>query len=80
MTDHPQVGKRKQCLELQRVFLQILVAHLHKSELSFDRVNEVLDLGTDARLEIFDLVDGRINTAVDFVFLWVARMPCTADS
>ena len=66
---HAQVRQRKQRFELQRVFLQTPVAHFHKSELALDHTKRVLDLGPDARLELFDLVDEHIKRIVCLVEL-----------
>lgn len=61
--DRPQVRQREQCLQLRRVLEQSAVAHLGVAELPFDHAERVLDLRTDAGLELLDLVkdgaDGR---------------------
>ena len=67
---HPRVRQRKQRLELQRFFLQLFVAHFHKPELALDDAKRVLDLGPDARLELFNLVDDRVDGIVLLVQLF----------
>ena len=53
---HPKIGQRKQCDELSRVFLQTMVANLHKSELTLDHPQGVLNLGANAGLQFLRLV------------------------
>lgn len=62
--NHPQVGQRKQCVQLRRVLGQSPVAHLHMSELALDHPERVFDLGSDARLgflqRFHDRAHGRV--------------------
>ena len=52
---HPQIGQRKQRLELQRVLLQTSVAHLRVSKLPLDHPKGMLHLGPDAGLDLLHL-------------------------
>ena len=58
---HPQIGQRKQCVQLRRVLGQAAVAHLHMAELALDDAERMLDLGADAGLDAFDLFGQRIQ-------------------
>lgn len=58
---HPKVGEHEERIQLCRVLGQATVAHLGVSELAFDHPERVLYLGTDAGLELFDLVRDRIQ-------------------
>jgi hypothetical protein len=52
---------------LLHVFLHPPVAHLHAAQLAFDYAKWMRDRGPDARLEIFELVNKRIDRAVALV-------------
>lgn len=52
---HPQVGQREQRVQLRGVLLQPSVAHFHMPELALDHPKGMLDLGTDAGFEAFEL-------------------------
>ena len=67
MTNHPQVGQCKQCLDLQGVLLQATVAHLGEAKLALDYPKRVLNFGPNAGLDLLDFVDQRIQWLVVFV-------------
>lgn len=54
---HPQVRQREQRRQLRRVLLQPAIALLHVSELALHDTEGMSDLGTDARLDLFDPLD-----------------------
>ena len=56
-------------LELQRVFLQSPVTHFHVAKLPLDHAKRVLNLGADACLELFDLLNERIDRVARLVQL-----------
>jgi hypothetical protein len=58
---HPQIGQRKQRLQLRRVLGQAAVAHLHMTELALDDTEWVLHLGSDACLDALALIGQRIQ-------------------
>lgn len=63
---HPQVREHKQGKELGCVLLQSSVAHLGVTKLALDDSKRVFHLGTDAGLELFDLV--QFCAQWDFVY------------
>lgn len=67
---HPQIGQRKQRLELQRVLLQTPVAHLHISKLPLDHPKGVLHLGPDTCLDLLHLVYERVYGVGLFIQLF----------
>ncbi len=67
MACHPQVGQRKQRLELQRVFLQSQVAYLVVAKLALEHSERVLNLGTDACLDFLQQVSQGIKGIVFLV-------------
>lgn len=69
---HPEVGQRKQRVQLRGVLGQSAVSHLHMPELALDHPERVLDLGTDARLEVFHLRGDRL--------LWIGRVEPSAQA
>ena len=50
---HPQVGQRKQRVQLRGVLLQPAVAHLDVPELALDHPERMLDLRPNAGLDAF---------------------------
>lgn len=60
---HPQIAQRKQRRDLRGVLAQSAVADLGKSELPLDHPEGMFDLGTDAGLDLLDLVDHRRQRA-----------------
>ncbi len=58
---HPQVGQRKQRVELRGVLLEAAVTHLDVAELALDHPKRVLYLGPDAGLDSLDLVGELID-------------------
>lgn len=54
---HPQVGERKQRVQLRRVLGQAALAYLHMPKLALDDPKRVLDLGADAGIDVFELVE-----------------------
>jgi len=63
LAHRPQIGQRKQRLQLRRVLGQAAIAHLHMTELAFDDTEWVLQLGSDACLDALDLIGQRIHGA-----------------
>ncbi len=57
LADHPQIGQRKQRLQLRRVLGQAAIAHLHMPELALDDSERMLHLGADADLHMLELVE-----------------------
>lgn len=58
---HPQIGQRKQRVQLRRVLGQAAIAHLRMAELALDDTKRMLDLGTDTGLDALDLLGQRIH-------------------
>ena len=58
---HPQVGQRKQRVELRGVFLEPAVAHLDVAELALNDPKRLLHLGPDAGLDSLHWVDESID-------------------
>jgi hypothetical protein len=80
---HPQVGQRKQRVQLRRVLRQPAVAHLHMPELALDHPERMFDLGPDARLGPLDLIQDRAHRRALVQHLAFARahghVPVDAD-
>lgn len=55
---HPQVVQRKQRVQLHSVLEQPADAPLHLTELAFNHPTRVFDLATDARCNLFQVVQG----------------------
>lgn len=71
---HPQIGERKQRVQLRRVLGQSQVAHLHVAELALDDPKRVFHLGPDAGLDVFKSVEHRAHRTVLVqrpAFAWV---------
>ena len=54
---HPQIGERKQRVQLRRVLGQAPVTHFHVSELPLDDTERVFHLGPDSGFDVFKLVE-----------------------
>ena len=52
---YPQIGQRKQRVQLRRVFEQVALAIVLMPELVLDHPERAFDLGTDARLVLFQV-------------------------
>ena len=59
---HPQIGQRKQRVQLRSVLLQSAIAHLDVTELALDHPERMLDLGPDTGLDAFQLIDEVVET------------------
>jgi hypothetical protein len=62
---HPQVGQREQRLQLRRVLDQAPIADLHVPELLLDHAKRVFHLGTDAGLDLLDLLSALPPARID---------------
>ena len=58
---HPEVGQREQRVQLGGVLRQSAVANLGVAELALDHPERMLDLGADARLDVFHLRGDRVS-------------------
>jgi hypothetical protein len=70
---HPQLGQRKQRVQLRRVLGQSSAAHLHMPELGLDHPDRVFDLGPDARLGPLQRVLDRAHRRVLVQHIALAR-------
>jgi hypothetical protein len=73
LAHHPQVGQGKHHQQLAGVLGQTFVAHLAMAKLALDDSKRVLDLGADARLDGFKLIDQRIERLALVQCLALAR-------
>lgn len=70
---HPQLGQSEHRCQLHRVLDQSFVEHLGRTELAFDDPKRVLHLGTNAGLELPDLLGPRTPRHV-LLYLALARV------
>ena len=73
---HPQVREHKQGEELRRVLGQASVANFGVTKLALDNPKRVLNLGTDAGFELFDLVQYGTHRALFIQCPTFARSHC----
>ena len=57
LAHHPQIGQRKQRVQLRRVLGQSPVTNFHVSKLAFDDPKRVFHFGADTGLDVFKLVE-----------------------
>lgn len=70
---HPQIGQRKQRVQLRGVLDQSTVAHVHMPEPGFEDSGRMLDLGPDAGFQAFELLGQFVDQSALVQFAALAR-------